>query len=138
MARRLGPLRLRPPYLRFVALSLTDAVWFAFLGHSFAGDPGALGTQVTPALAAAIAGHGANFTFRTHWNAFFMPLAAGDAARARGGQPFFPGSFSYHWHNRYRLGLPPGSWAEILAQRFAAEAGEKAAVCGGSAAAGLS
>ena len=43
--------------------------------------------------------------------------------------PFMPGSYVYHWHNRYNEGLPKRSWAGVLSERFQRMAQEKAPVC---------
>ena len=51
--------------------------------------------------------------FATTYNASTTPSL--DDIRA---MPFLPGSIVYHWHNRYAFGLPPGSWASVLNERY--------------------
>jgi hypothetical protein len=60
--------------------------------------------------------------FDHHWNSFF---AAPTNSTNRTG-PFLPGSYSYHWHNRYAAGIgPPGSWAAVLHARYKVMAEKK-------------
>ena len=71
------------------------------------------------------------------WDAFFLTAFNGTTSPSRaeveGGAPFLPGSFTYHWHNRYELGLGiEGSWAWALSKRYAAALEGKAGCCGGA------
>ena len=125
LVKRRGPPRIIPQYITYAGLALFDAVWFAFLGATFGGNVSNIQSQLTHEMAAAIAAHGPTFTLRRHWRAFFDPLPAPPPPE----QMFFPGSFSYHWHNRYELGMPNGSWAAVLGRRFEAEAREKVRFC---------
>lgn len=62
-----------------------------------------------------------------HWNSFFEPVPEGDGEemRRREAALFLPGSYSYHWHNRYDKGLPERSWAGVLTRRYQRLAMEK-------------
>ena len=63
------------------------------------------------------------------WYGFFTAAHSGTTTPTLAAvrtSPFFPGSFTYHWHNRYDLGVGvEGSWARVLHDRFADMAKEK-------------
>jgi hypothetical protein len=80
---------------------------------------------VHPELTRAISG-------ADNWDCFFVRWGEEKAAQLRQ-QPFLAGSFAYHWHNRYNIGLPNNSWAGILHDRYRALSADK--VCADPAAA---
>ena len=87
----------------YISLSLFDIMWFPFLASTmmYTADPETNARDVqTPELAARIAAQGPLFTPVNNWDAFFKTLPADEVDSVRGGAHFFPGSFSYHWHNR--------------------------------------
>ena len=70
-------------------------------------------------------GHGHSEKRSASWYGFFVGSAGGGAV------VFLPGSFTYHWHNRYELGTGvAGSWADTLHARYRTLSLEKAGVCG--------
>ena len=100
--------------LQYMSLPLFDAVWLRFNAYQMRHF--GVAAQHIAAIPQLRKVH-PEFTYEQHWNAFF-DAASPASAYSRSVTPFFAGSFSYHWHNRYSLGLPPTAWAGILADRF--------------------
>ena len=93
--------------MAYVSMLAFDVLWPRFLASMLAGRPDAdrkqLATQ-TREMMDRYEKQGALFTAKAHWNAFFMKLPLSDftamAMSSNSSALFFPGSFSYHWHNR--------------------------------------
>lgn len=65
----------------------------------------------------------------TGFDAYFAPMSpaaqADAAARMANGDGFLRGSYAHHWHNRYDLGIPNGTWAGIAFAHHSALAAVK-------------
>ena len=147
MSYTLGYARLGQAHsLHFLSQPLFDFMWMRFLrGES--PELAAVHPEMFHAMAHGPHGdkshemmrgpHGDVFV--NVWSSFFRPVDDDAELARRRALPFLPGSFSYHWHNRYNAGLPPRSWAGILLERYTALA-EAKTVCapgqGGGAGAG--
>lgn len=100
--------------------SVFDFIWWWFLARS-----NNLGFYVPEMLTAQPGMRG-----EWHWDGWFVSIrralngtgvdADAFLARVRSGEePFLPGSYSYHWHNRYSSGLgDPESWPALLDVRY--------------------
>ena len=109
----------------YLSQSLFDFVWMRFLAYQEKSKGPVHQEMMQTSELAAI--H-SEFTIARHWNAFFDAVGVEDT-RARQNATFLSGSYSYHWHNRYKEGLRPDTWAGIMHERFTKLAMLKAPVC---------
>ena len=116
--------------VQYLSLPLFDFVWLRFNAfNKRLSDPATREAEMLKAQIAELAGVHPEFSPALYWNAFFEPLSPLETY-SRSLTPFLSGSFSYHWHNRYNVGLPPNSWAGVLNDRFGRLAALKAQCAG--------
>jgi hypothetical protein len=101
-----------PQHFHYLRQTLFDFMWLRFLRETTEGL-----NRAQPECT------------NDHWNCFFAPTSSDEELQRWRVTAYLPGSYTYHWHNRYQRGLPERAWAGVLAARFEELARAKVRAC---------